>query len=230
MPESGKTAQTPRVSFASDKLPPSGDIPARNVPGPMRGLSRVLGALICRNPRKQNNPMTGITHVHSILTRVLPVAVALAISAPAQAQSAPPTVTERAQDARTLMVLRPANVASALRGIGLELTIFQESENLHIFRAGNTNVYIENCGNLQCTSVRMETGVRRAPTSLEMINRLNRTYSGVRFSQDPADPGMVVIDVVYNSTAGLVSIENLRSLNEYLQYGVSFVSQNLPAE
>ena len=174
--------------------------------------------------------MTGMTYVQTILLRALPVAVALAIGAPAQAQTAPPTETERAQDARTLMVLRPANVLSALRGLGLEPSVFQESEVLHIYQAGNTNIYVDGCGKSQCTMVRMETAIRRAPTSLETINRLNRTYSGVRFSQDPADPRLVVIDVVYNSTVGLVSIENLRSLNEYLQYGVSFVSQNLPAE
>lgn len=174
--------------------------------------------------------MTGMTYVQTILVRVLPVVVALAISAPALAQSAPPTDTERAQDARTLMVLRPANVVSALRGLGLEPTVFQESEILHIYQAGSTNIYVDGCGKSQCTMVRLETAVRRAPTSLETINRLNRTYSGVRFTQDPADPGLVVIDVVYNSTAGLVSIENLRSLNEYLQYGVSFVNQNLPAQ
>jgi hypothetical protein len=152
-----------------------------------------------------------------------------AAATPATAQDASPTPAERAEEARTLMVIRPANIASALRSIGLEAKILQQGETNHILQAGSINIYLEGCTKAHCKSIRMETGMPRAPTTLEKINQINRAYSGARVSLSlrPDEPGMIIVDVTYNSMAGVVSFENLRSLKEYLQLAIPVVDQYL---
>lgn len=154
----------------------------------------------------------------------------LTSNAAAAAQGEAVTTAQRAEEARTLMVMRPANVVSALRSIGLEASPFQETQDHHIFRAGNVNIYIEGCTTSHCKTVRLETGMRRGLVSLDKINQINRSYSGARVSISPDDPNTIIVDVTYNSTAGLVSFENLRSLNEYLQLAMPVIDRQLASK
>jgi ABC-type proline/glycine betaine transport system substrate-binding protein len=146
--------------------------------------------------------------------------LALAGTASAAAQSEPLTAAQRAEEARTLMVVRPANITSALLSIGLEASLLEDAGTHAVLRAGNYNIYLERCTTAHCKIIRMEVGMPRSPTTVEKINQINRSFSGVRVSIRPEAPDMILVDVTYHSTAGVVSFENLRSLSEYLQMAI----------
>lgn len=136
---------------------------------------------------------------------LLMVAV-LAVAAPENARAA----TDAAQEARTLITIKPHNISSALKEIGLDAPITINRDTYHVLESGLIAIYLEGCRNSLCTSVRMQIRIRNDHANAEMVNRWNeqRIYARAYVR----DAGVINMDMTYSSNAKLISMEVLRSM------------------